>query len=338
MRAEDDTIWTVPLAVLAAVALLILAALALRGFYLWYRRQTLSAIFHERLSPGSIAIITREPRTLDRSGKTRTITAISCAVRNYAALCERFTHEPAAFAALIGTVMTPLSSLAKDAGGLVSPFDGESIGAVWNAPLNDEEHALHACQAADRMAASLAAANASLRAMQPSDGKPFEEIELEIGIATGQAIAGAFDDARYAYGVTGEPLLLARHLRKLCAQYGFPVVSNEQTKNAAGQGVAFLELDNIAGLQGEPMRLYAMFGNPMMRASPKFRALSTFHDHIFEAIRRQHWSRARLLIEQCRKLSGASQKLYDLHEARIAWYEKSAPPKDWDGAFRAILN
>lgn len=338
MRAGDDTIWTAPLAVLAAVALLILTALALRGFFMWYRRQTLSAAFQDRLSPGSIAALTRDFRSSNRSAEPRNVTAISCAVRNYAELCARFTNEPAALAALIGTVMKPLSTLAKDAGGLVSPFDGESMGAVWNAPLNDEEHALHACQTADRMVASLAAANASLRAMQSSDGKPLQEIELEIGIVTGQAIAGAFDHARYAYGVTGEPLLLARHLRTLCAQYGFSVVSNEQTKSAAGQTIAFLELDSIAGLQGEPMRLYAIFGNPMMRASPKFRALSTFHEHIFEALRTQQWTRARLLIEQCRKLSGASQKLYDLHEARIAWYEKNAPPTDWDGAFRAILN
>ena len=49
------------------------------------------------------------------------------------------------------------------------------------------------------------------------------------------------------------------------------------------------------------------------------------------------WQKARELVEQCRKLSGASQKLYDLHLARIAYFEANPPSQDWDGAFRPIL-
>jgi adenylate cyclase len=74
-----------------------------------------------------------------------------------------------------------------------------------------------------------------------------------------------------------------------------------------------------------------------MRASPRFRAIATFHDHIFQAVRTRQWERAKELIAQCRKLSAASQKLYDLHLARIAWFEENPPPDDWDGAFRPIL-
>ena len=75
-----------------------------------------------------------------------------------------------------------------------------------------------------------------------------------------------------------------------------------------------------------------------MRASPKFRALLTFHDHIFRSLRTQQWDKARELIEQCRKLSGASQKLYDLHLARIQYFKENPPGADWDGAFRQILH
>ena len=74
-----------------------------------------------------------------------------------------------------------------------------------------------------------------------------------------------------------------------------------------------------------PVRLYALLGNPVARASPKFRALSTFHDHIFQALRGQQWAEARELIEQCRKLSGASQALYDLYLARIRYFESNPP-------------
>ena len=78
-------------------------------------------------------------------------------------------------------------------------------------------------------------------------------------------------------------------------------------------------------------------GNSGVLVSPKFRALTVFHDHLFLAIRKQNWRMARELIAQCRKLSGANQTLYDLHLARISYYERNPPGVEWDGAFRPIL-
>ena len=116
------------------------------------------------------------------------------------------------------------------------------------------------------------------------------------------------------------------------------MIVGEDTRKASERGFAFLEVDFIAmeGSDG-PVKLYALLGNPVMRASPKFRALATFHDHIFQSMRAQQWQKARDLIEQCRKLSGASQRLYELHLARIAYFEDNPPGADWDGAFRPIL-
>jgi adenylate cyclase len=78
-------------------------------------------------------------------------------------------------------------------------------------------------------------------------------------------------------------------------------------------------------------------GDRGVLVSPKFRALTVFHDHLFQAIRKQNWRQARDLISQCRRLSGANQALYDLHLARITYYERNPPGMDWDGAFRPVL-
>ena len=83
--------------------------------------------------------------------------------------------------------------------------------------------------------------------------------------------------------------------------------------------------------------LFALLGNPVVRASPKFRALIAFHEHIFASLHQQQWAKARALIAQCRRLSGASQKLYDLHLTRIGYFESNPPGPEWDGAFRPIL-
>ncbi len=132
--------------------------------------------------------------------------------------------------------------------------------------------------------------------------------------------------------------MVAERTRVLSRQYGPAIVVSDDTRKAAERGYAFLEVDFIAlGPHDEPVKLFAILGNPLVRASPKFRALATFHNHIFESMRSQQWEKARGLIDQCRKLSGASQKLYDLHLARIDYFEKNPPGSDWDGAFRPIL-
>jgi adenylate cyclase len=138
------------------------------------------------------------------------------------------------------------------------------------------------------------------------------------------------------YSVHGNAVSLAQRIQALSHRYGPALVVAEETKRAAERGFAFLEIDTIA-MGGTATTLYAIMGNPVARASPKFRALTVFHDHIFQAIRKQNWSMARDLIAQCRRLSGASQKLYELHLTRIAYYEQHPPGAEWDGAFRPVL-
>jgi adenylate cyclase len=225
-------------------------------------------------------------------------------------------------------------------GGTIDRLTADGFSAFWNAPLDDPEHAIHACEAANAMMEVIARNNEVITHERRNDGVAFAPIEIGIGISTGQAIAGGFSaHGRTAYSVTGDCAVEAERIQELSAQYGPAVIVAEDTRKAAERGFAFLEVDYIAaGAHDGPMKLYAMLGSPVMRASPKFRALLTFHDHIFQSLRTQQWDKSRELIEQCRKLSGASQKLYDLHLARIAYFQDNPPGANWDGAFRPILH
>jgi adenylate cyclase len=321
-----------------ALAVCFASGFATRSFEILRAQQKLTNAFADKLSAASIEKIAHKPELLKLAGETRLITALNCGIRGYGQLSESFANDPAGLARLIGNVMAPLMDVAREAGGMIAHFDGESFTAYWNAPLDDPDHALHACEAANRMTVALATTNERLSQERRFDGTPLDAIEIGVGLATGQAVAGAFGAEHSSYAVTGDCIVLAGRIQRLSAQYGPAVVVSEDTKKAADRGFAFLEVDDIAaGPHDQPVKLFAILGNPLVRASPKFRALSTFHEHIFQSLRTQQWKRTRLLIEQCRKLSGASQKLYDLHEARIAWYEKNPPPADWDGAFRPVL-
>ncbi len=302
-------------------------------------RSRLKRAFTDVLPPRVIEHISRRPEPMKLDGETRTVTYLTCGVRGVSELAASFRGDPAAFTNLLQRALDPLMTQALAHGGAIGKVAADGFTAFWNAPLDDPEHAVHACDAATGMMDAIAKTNEIITHERRNDGVALSPVEIGIGIATGPAIAGGFNlHGRTAYSVNGDCVILASHIQQLSAQYGPAVIVSEDTRKASERGFAFLEVDYIA-VDGhdDPIKLYAMLGNPVMRASPKFRALATFHDHIFQSTRDQQWRKARELIQQCRKLSGASQKLYELHLARIAYFEDNPPGEDWDGAFRPIL-
>ncbi len=322
-----------------SLALVFLTGLTARLMEVARTRAEVKGSFSDLLPVNAIEEIAHAPALLKLGGERRVVTSLSCGVRGYSALAESFAEDPAGFTRMINMAMAPLIEDAVSHGAMIGPFDGEFFTAYWNAPLDDPEHAMHACEAASRITMSLAEVNEQLSHERRADGTPFDAVEVGVGIATGPAIAGGLiSRGRTSYAVMGECTALAARIRALSGQYGPAVVVSETTREAASRGYAFLEVDFIAlSPREQPVKLYAMLGNPLVRASPKFRARATFHEHIFQSLRTQQWEKTRDLIEQCRKLSGASQKMYDLHLARLAYFETHPPGADWDGAFRPIV-
>jgi adenylate cyclase len=302
-------------------------------------RAKLHDAFADSLSVASIERIARNPSLLKMDGEMRNVTYLVCGVRGFSGLAASFRDDPVAFTRLLQRVFTPLMDTALAHRGTVERISSEGFSCFWNAPLDDPEHAIHACEAAGGMMEVIARVNEIVTHERRIDGTAIAPVEIGIGISTGPAIAGGFKShGRTTYSAVGDCAAMAARIQALSATYGPAVIVSEDTRRAAERGFAFLEVDFVeTGIGTAPVKLYAQLGNPVMRASPKFRALTTFHDHIFQSLRTQQWEKTRELIEQCRKLSGASQKLYDLQLTRIAWYEAHPPGSDWDGAFRQVL-
>ena len=322
-----------------ALAAVWLAGAGARGFEIARMRNRLKLAFADSLPARTIDQIARNPQLMKLEGESRTVTYLACGVRGFAELASSFRGDPASFTRLMQRVLEPLMNQALGHGGTIDKLTAEGFTAFWNAPLDDPEHAIHACEAANGMMETIARTNEIITHERRIDGVALSPVEIGIGISTGPAIAGGFKaHGRTAYSVNGDCAVLAARIQQISGQYGPAVIVGEDTRKSSERGFAFLEVDYIAlGGHDDPVKLYAMLGNPVMRASPKFRALATFHDHIFQSLRSQQWQKARELIEQCRKLSGASQKLYDLHLTRIAYFEDNPPSEHWDGAFRSIL-
>ena len=323
----------------AATALVLLLTASIALVVSESRRQTTRQNFAHaiqgKLPLGAPTRLNKNPRKLLEEAESRKITALCCAIRDFHEIQELFKDDPNGLASIVQQFQELVGDQVRRFGGTVDRFGGGTILAFWNVPVDDPDHAISACDCALRLVDGLEGLNQKIEAQAFRTGKPFAPIHIGIGINTGRAVAGNVGSKdRPAYSAVGDTVTLARQLLESSADYGPAIVVGEHTYQPVKNRFALLEIDKIQiPRRSFAVRVFALLGNPVTKASPRFRALEDAHEAIFDAYRTQNWSLAEALINECRKLNGAIPSLYDLYEQRIAFYRHFPPASDWDGAF-----
>jgi len=303
-------------------------------------REDMQRALAPRLGPTRAATIARRPERLGLPGQTRDVTCLVCRLRGFSHLADANNMDASGVAAFSRKVMTPLRQTILDNGGMIDHVAPGTLTAFFNAPLDDPEHFENACQAALTMIEHIKPINNELEKELHVGGAPIARVQIGIGIESGACVVGNFgtDDCP-EYSVAGHAVERAGEIEFLCAKYGPAIIVGEAARAAADARFAFLEVDKLyAGANAEGVPIFALLGNAIVRTSPKFRALQTFHEHIFQTYRARQWDKTRALIEQCRALSSPAPILYDLYLARIAYYESNPPGQDWNGVFVPAQN
>ena len=293
--------------------------------------------FGRRLPSAGLAKVKANPRMIHAEGALRDVTSVVAGLRGFNIIADRYLEDPTAFADILNRFFSPMTKIVLDRNGMVDRNVGDTLYAVWNAPLDAADHASKGCDAALRMVENLEALNEFLEEDARRQHLSHVPLSLSIGIDTGTGIAGNMGAVqRFDYGVLGEPVSFAAYLQKNARHYGPAIIVGEGTQRAVGDRYALLEIYLVStSRHPEGRRVYALLGDPIMRANPKFRALQEAHMLIFSAYRNQRWAEARAAIAECRKLNGAIPTLYDFYEARIAQYEANPPGEHWNGAWFA---
>jgi adenylate cyclase len=291
------------------------------------------AQFNDRLAPKHVSALVREPALAAPEGRYTEVTALSADVRGFHRVAEPFGPDANGLSTLITKIHDPLTRCVLRHDGMVDRFVGGGMNALWNAPLAREGHTLQACQAALRMVAELEPVNRDLERDAGRAHRPYIPVSMSIGIEHGEAVVGNLGaDNVYDFSAIGGAVNEAQLLQRLSRRYGPAIIVGSQARDLVRDKFALLEIDQLR-LDGrvDPWRIYALLGDPIMGANPKFRALHEAHEALFKAYRNREWAAVRLIIAECRKLSGAIPTLYDLYEERIDRLEKFPPDDDWNG-------
>jgi adenylate cyclase len=303
------------------------------------RRQIRSA-FGQYLSPALIEQLAQSPEKLVLGGEEREMTIMFSDVRGFTTISESYKHDPQGLTTLMNRFLTPLTNAILARKGTIDKYMGDAIMAFWNAPLDDKQHQLNACEAAIDMLERIDELNKAREIEAKEGGHAYIPINVGVGLNTGTCVVGNMgSDLRFDYSVLGDSVNLASRLEGQSKEYGFPIIVGSKTALAVKDRFAILELDFIM-VKGkkEPEVIYAIAGREDIAHSGRFQRLRNLTIEMLACYRSRDWDGALLAIERGRRTDDghALEYLYNLYETRIRNYQENPPPEDWNGAFALL--
>ncbi|MDD9901769.1 MAG: adenylate/guanylate cyclase domain-containing protein [Alphaproteobacteria bacterium] len=290
--------------------------------------------FGHYVSPVLIEELAGDPDKLQLGGEVREISVMFTDIRNFTSISE--SMHPAALIRMMNDFLTPMTTCVMENRGTVDKYMGDAMMAFWNAPLDDPEHARHACLAALGMLEALERVNENLKTEAEKSGEVYHELKAGIGINTGMASVGNMGSKqRFAYSALGDTVNLASRLEGQTKGYGISVMISEAVRKAVPEFAAIeIDLLTVKG-KTEPERVYALLGGGDMADDEAFKSYAAAHDMALTHYRAQEWDDALASIKNCRALRPDMGALYDLYEERIAAFRVAPPPAGWSGVWIA---
>ena len=201
------------------------------------------------------------------------MTVMFCDVRNFTSMSEGMAPET--LVQVMNRFLTPTTDAVLRHRGTVDKYIGDCLMAFWNAPLDDPDHASHACAAAREMLAQVDALGAEL---ERTMGVP--RLAVGVGLNSGPCLVGNLGSTqRFNYSVMGDTVNVASRLKSLTKTYRVPILAGDATRLLA-PGLPWLVLDEVA-VKGRsaPVRVHTLWlGDPGRHAR-----LAELHELILAA-------------------------------------------------------
>jgi class 3 adenylate cyclase len=200
--------------------------------HLEIRNSFIRKLFGRYVSDQVVDTLLEEPDAIGLSGETRRVTILVADLRGFSSITA--DREPVDVLAVLNNYLGTMSELIQEHGGTVDDFFGDGILAFFGAPVAHADHTHRALRCAVAMQLAVTEVNHRNR----SQGLP--EIEMGIGIATGDVIVGSMGSERRAkYGAIGLPVNLASRIESFTL--GGEVLVCEETYASLGDALHIAE-------------------------------------------------------------------------------------------------
>jgi adenylate cyclase len=172
-------------------------------------------------------------------GTRREVTVLFTDVANFTGITEQ--RDPAQVMQFTSRYFAMMSEAIMANKGTVDKFIGDAVMAIWNAPVEDEDHVAHACAAV----LACVKANRELNAEFEREGWP--AYHTRFGLHVGEAVVGNIGSPdRMNYTVLGAAVNLAARLEALNKEYRTTALVSEAVKRRVESRFEFRSLGRVA--------------------------------------------------------------------------------------------
>ena len=221
--------------------------MSLQQFYLRFReqfrlRQQIKKQFGHYLDPRQVKQLQENPGLLKLGGERKYCTMLFTDVRGFTNLSE--TLEPEQVTELMNKTLTIQANAVKKYGGMVDKYIGDAMMAIFNAPLDLDNHE-------DR--AILTAIEIKKQMLDADLG-----IEIGIGINSGIVLLGnCGSEDRFDYTAIGSDVNLAARCESSCKEVGEDIVIARNTIENTNIYVNKLKPIKMKGIS-KPVEIYTV--------------------------------------------------------------------------------
>jgi adenylate cyclase len=288
------------------------------------REKKIRGAFQYYLTASVINDILKDPSKLKLGGDKKPLSVLFSDIKGFTSISEALSPEELVH--LLNEYLTAMTNIVFKYDGLLDKYIGDSIMAVFGAPLDQPDHALRACRTGIEMMSELR----RLREKWAAEGRT--DVNIRIGINSGEMVVGNMgSEMRFDYTVMGDSVNLASRLEGTNKEYGTNIMISEFTYELVKDELFCRELDAVRVVGKKlPVRIYELLGEKRKGAQwqefvdrfetglAKYReglwdeAISVFRS-VLEV--RPEDSPARLYIQRCEAL------------------RENPPEGAWDGVF-----
>ena len=207
-------------------------------------KQQIRKQFETYLDPRQVALLQKDPSKLVLGGDRREMSFLFMDIIGFTPISEYYKNkdDPEGLVKLVNEFLDDMTKILLNNGAMIDKFMGDCIMAVFNAPIDMEDHA----EMAVKSAIEIEAKTKELKALYKERGLP--DINVGTGVNTGTAIIGNMGSAnRFDYSVIGDAVNLAARLEATAGRGDYkdcPTLYSSYTQEKL-KNIKSVEVDKI---------------------------------------------------------------------------------------------
>ena len=217
------------------------------AFYIKFReqyklRQQIKKQFEHYLDPRQVKALQKDPGLLKLGGEKKRCTFLFTDVRGFTAMSE--SMEPEQVTKIMNEALTIQSDAVKKYGGMVDKYIGDAMMAIFNAPLDLDNHEKAAVMCAKEIQDNFRSSDVG--------------VEIGVGVNTGEAVIGnCGSSTRFDYTAIGSAVNIAARCESSCKTVGKDLIIAEETAKNCGFELKSLKPIEVKGIS-KPLKIFTL--------------------------------------------------------------------------------